>query len=194
MLIQVLDDIKCTHLVPEDYERYIPRFTVENGAVAEAAKSYLEEGNAVVKKLHTENYHPENVIQIRSRMIDRLLSVLFSHFEKEVISQLQHSGSRAAVIAQGGYGRQEMNVYSDIDLLFLYPSKKGAYIENLTEKILYLFWDLGLEVGYATRTISECKKLMMQDATIMTAILDARLLCGNVDLWGEFQKEVRSAL
>ncbi|MBI4411866.1 MAG: [protein-PII] uridylyltransferase [Deltaproteobacteria bacterium] len=194
MLIQAVEDIKCIHLVLEDYDRFIPSFMIENGNTAEAAKGYLEACKAVVKKLHTENYHAENVIEIRSRMIDRLLTVLFSHFEKEVVSQLRHSGPRAAVIAQGGYGRQEMNVYSDIDLLFLYPSKKGAYIENLTEKILYLLWDLGLEVGYATRTVSECKKLMLQDTTIMTAILDARYLCGDAGLWEQFQKEVHSVL
>jgi [protein-PII] uridylyltransferase len=48
---------------------------------------------------------------------------------------------------------------SDIDLLFLLPYKKTAWAEIAIENTLYFLWDIGLKVGQATRTISECVSL-----------------------------------
>jgi len=51
-----------------------------------------------------------------------------------------------AIIALGGYGRQEQCVYSDIDLLFLFEKKVPEETEDLVRKIIYPLWDIGLDV------------------------------------------------
>ena len=60
-----------------------------------------------------------------------------------------------AIIALGGYGRQEQCYHSDIDLLFLFRKKIPQSAENLIQEVVYPLWDLGFEVGYATRSLSE---------------------------------------
>ena len=104
------------------------------------------------------------------------------------------SGERLGVVAVGGYGRGDMAPFSDVDLLFLLPYKQTPWGEQVVEYLLYLLWDMGLKVGHATRSNDECIRLSLSDTTIRTAILEARYICGDKDLYTEmrerFAKEV----
>ncbi|MBX7149371.1 [protein-PII] uridylyltransferase [bacterium] len=177
-------------LHPGDFDRYIPDLNLNGVDVKEASLAYLEECRANVKKLQDAYYHSLHVTGALSRMTDKLIIGLFKVIEKEVLRKTTHQGDYATLVATGGYGRGEMNVYSDIDLLFLYPKNKGAYIEMLTEKLLYILWDLKLDVGYATRTIGDCKKLFLEDVTIMTSMLDRRYLAGDNERYEDFNQEI----
>ncbi len=84
-----------------------------------------------------------------------------------------------ALIATGGYGRGVLAPYSDIDLLFLSDQPGGPQGRRAVEFMLYLLWDLGLKVGHATRTVAECIEDARGDATIQTALIDARYLAGD---------------
>ena len=99
-----------------------------------------------------------------------------------------------AVVATGGYGRGLLAPGSDIDLLFLLPYKQTAWGESVAEALLYCLWDMGLKVGHATRTVSECIRQAKADMTIRTTLLEARYLLGDVRLYNEltarFDKEV----
>ena len=87
-----------------------------------------------------------------------------------------------AVLAVGGYGRGAMAPYSDVDLLFLAKSQISDWLKDLIEQILYIFWDLHLKIGHASRTIRECVKLGGEDYTIRTALLEHRYLSGSAAL------------
>jgi [protein-PII] uridylyltransferase len=104
------------------------------------------------------------------------------------------ASDRMAVIATGGYGRGMLAPGSDIDLLFLLPSKQTAWGESVVEYMLYLLWDLGFKVGHATRTTEQCLKLSGSDMTIRTAMLDSRLIFGDTQLFDtmttRFRREV----
>ena len=89
---------------------------------------------------------------------------------------------RIAILAVGGYGRGEMAPYSDVDLLFLIPGKRTPWAESVVETMLYIFWDLKLKVGHATRTIGECVRLGGEDFTIRTSLLEARFVDGDQTL------------
>lgn len=101
---------------------------------------------------------------------------------------------RLGVMAIGGYGRAEMAPYSDIDLLFVVPPRGGAGAEKVVRAMLYMFWDLHLKIGHATRTIPQCLKLGKTDYTIRTSLLEARYLCGNSDLVAELEQRLWSEL
>ena len=84
-----------------------------------------------------------------------------------------------ALCAVGGYGRGEMAPFSDLDLLILNtPKGDMERCEKITEYVLYLLWDMGLKVGHATRTPEQSIALARQDETVLTALLDLRLLAG----------------
>ena len=93
------------------------------------------------------------------------------------------TGGGMALVAVGGYGRGTLAPGSDIDLLFLLPSKQTRAGERLVEYMLYMLWDMGLKVGHATRDIDECIHLSRSDITIRTSILEARFLWGNEPLF-----------
>ena len=89
-------------------------------------------------------------------------------------------GERLAVLAVGGYGRAEMAPHSDVDLLFLTPWKITGWAESVVESVLYMLWDMRLKVGHATRTVRDCVRLGREDMTIRTALLEHRLVAGDV--------------
>ena len=99
-----------------------------------------------------------------------------------------------ALIALGGYGRAEQCVYSDIDLLFLFENKVPAEAEALVREIVYPLWDMGLEVGHATRSIKECLQLARQDFEVLTSLLDGRFICGMSLLYHQLMESMRVKL
>ena len=52
--------------------------------------------------------------------------------------------------------------------------------ESIVEFMLYALWDTRQKVGHATRTVDDCIRLAKTDNTILTAILEARFICGDV--------------
>jgi len=88
-----------------------------------------------------------------------------------------------ALVAVGGYGRKELAVHSDVDILILFGHRIPDLARGLTEEILYPLWDLGLDLGYGTRTIKDCLRLSKDDFEVLTSLLDARFLCGDSPLF-----------
>ena len=103
-------------------------------------------------------------------------------------------GERLSLLAVGGYGRAEMAPYSDVDLLFLTPYKITAWAESAIESMLYIFWDLHLKVGHASRTVKDCIRLAREDYTIRTALLENRFLVGHQPLAEELSERLRNDL
>jgi [protein-PII] uridylyltransferase len=123
-------------------------------------------------------------------MVDFLIRRIFEAASRDYIHRYPSLNPQCTLIAQGGYGRGELNPYSDIDLLFLHTWKVTPYVEFVAEKLLYTLWDAGLEVGHATRSIAECVRLAGKDMKVKTALLDGRCLCGDDNLYGDFEKAV----
>ncbi|TYT74093.1 [protein-PII] uridylyltransferase [Desulfobotulus mexicanus] len=97
-----------------------------------------------------------------------------------------------AIIALGGYGRMEQCVHSDVDILFLFEKEVPPSAEALIQEVIYPLWDIGLEVGHATRAISECLHLASQDLEVLTAVLDARFVCGMSPLFMTLMEKLRA--
>ncbi len=93
-----------------------------------------------------------------------------------------------SVLAVGGTGRGEMAPHSDVDLLFLTPSKITPWAESVIESTLYVLWDLRMKVGHASRTVRECIRLGREDYTIRTALLEQRYLYGDKALAEELRE------
>ncbi len=98
-----------------------------------------------------------------------------------------------ALVATGGYGRGVLAPFSDIDLLFLTDSGMGPRGKQSVEFMLYLLWDLGLKVGHATRSRADCLVDAKADATVLTALLDARHIAGEEAIFHRFEEAFRAA-
>jgi [protein-PII] uridylyltransferase len=116
-------------------------------------------------------------------------------FETSMVGPLMDiSKNPYTIIALGGYGREEQCIHSDVDLLFLFKKKVPGQAENLIQEIVYPLWDIGLDVGYATRSLKECLALASTDFEVFTPILDARFICGWSHLYSELMAQLRQKL
>jgi [protein-PII] uridylyltransferase len=150
------------------------------------ARAHLEEVKAILYERHLHKASGQAIVDAYTAVIDRLLCALYNAASAAYAERFSRLAQRSAVIAQGGYGRAELNPGSDIDLLFLGERSHGPYIENVVERILYTLWDTGLQVGNAMRSVKECVRLSGNDLKVKTALLDARYLCGDETLYQSF--------
>jgi [protein-PII] uridylyltransferase len=99
-----------------------------------------------------------------------------------------------ALLAVGGYGRGQLFPFSDVDVLVLLPGAAEPALERQLERLIGMFWDVGLEVGHAVRTIEECVALGEQDVTVQTTLLEARAVAGDRALVKRFAAASAAAL
>ena len=120
----------------------------------------------------------------RATFIDTLLKHIWQLMD---LSAEKH----IALVAVGGYGRGQLQPYSDIDLLIL---NKKALSKVQQEKIgtfVTLLWDIGLDVGQSVRTIKETIQQAKQDVTIATNLVEARLLVGSKGTFEDLQNKLQ---
>ena len=92
-----------------------------------------------------------------------------------------------AVVAIGGYGRKQLCLHSDIDLLVLFGGRLGQPEEGLLRAILHPLWDLGLVVGHQVREIDEFARLEVDNPEFLMALVDARPVAGDLALYRRFE-------
>ena len=99
-----------------------------------------------------------------------------------------------ALVGVGGYGRGELFPYSDVDLLILLEHAPDDATRGKLEELVQLLWDLGLEIGHSIRTVDECLSESAADITVQTSLLEARIICGDEDLFAELQQRYAAAM
>ena len=130
----------------------------------------------------------------RAELVDVLLQYVFG----AAATSARGNGAAEvplALIALGGYGRGELNPFSDIDVMLLHhQGKKGIspHLEEMVQQVLYLLWDSGFKVGHSTRSIKEAVAQANQDMRTKTAMLESRFLAGDAELAREFRRQFRS--
>ena len=137
-------------------------------------KTALADVRANLDQARLNGLSPSKLLQNHSKFIDSLLVNAWRHFFEAVPpSQAQE------LIAVGGYGRQELHPYSDIDLLVLLPKIASEHQERQIEAFIRFLWDIGLEVGHSTRAIKDCIEWARKDITVVTNLTEARLIEGS---------------
>lgn len=94
-------------------------------------------------------------------------------------------GERLAVVAVGGYGRGELCLHSDVDVMLLHG---GRLPVGAVEAVLYPLWDARLTVGHAVRSIKEALMAARERTETATALFDARLVAGDAALVAELRE------
>ncbi len=101
-----------------------------------------------------------------------------------------HKETKIALVAVGGYGRGQLQPYSDIDLLLLSPNTLSQAQQNTIGQFITFLWDVGLDIGQSVRTIKDTVSLARGDVTIATNLVEARLLTGNQDTFLTLNKKL----
>jgi len=162
--------------------------------VVSAARAYLAAARAYLQELHGAGALGHRVNETHSNLVDRLVRRLFRLAEERYFSGGREGPAVQTIIAVGGYGRRELNIHSDVDLLFLYQLPISPHVKAVAERVQCWLWDASLSVGSATRTVDETLELAEADTTVRTSIMTSRYLAGSGVLYHQFVERVRSGL
>ncbi len=94
------------------------------------------------------------------------------------------------LLALGSYGREQLCVHSDIDLMIVYKEVSGYNTKEMIEKILYILWDAGLKLGHRVHEVGEIFEVSQTDITIKTSMIESRFIEGSVQLWNQTENEL----
>lgn len=117
-----------------------------------------------------DKHHLSTVTHQLVTFIDGLLIKLF---------QTQDLTEDFCLLALGGYGRQELQLYSDVDLLLLVPNNPSKSALSRAEFFIQSCWDMGLDISHQLMTVDACAEFASHDLNMISSLLDARMLCGQ---------------
>lgn len=145
----------------------------------------LRAERAALEKMWEQGLSGRSLLRNQSRLADEFIQECFTKIELPGVEE------SIALVALGGYGRQELFPFSDIDIMILYRPEMKDSIGEVVNGILYPLWDTGLEVGHGVRTVDESMEQAGEDFFFQVALLDARLIVGSQLLFFELQSEFR---
>ena len=161
-----------------------------NNIHRQTAKALQQKSAGLIARL-LKGKQPDFLIQ-NTRLLDDYFR---QAFETSMVGpRMDISKNPYAIIALGGYGREEQCVHSDVDLLFVFKKRVPKEAENLIQEIIYPLWDIGLEVGYATRSLKESGTLAGKDFEVLIPMLDARFVCGWSMIYSGLMDELREKI
>jgi [protein-PII] uridylyltransferase len=126
--------------------------------------------------------------------LPRKLSDAMDAYFRDRLAEVWPAGARPpeqspfALIAVGGYGRRELCVHSDVDLLVLYERKIPPEALDLAQSLLFPLWDLKYDLGHGFRSVKECLALAKEDFQVLASLLDARFLAGRREVLADFNR------
>ena len=146
------------------------------GCTISAYRNALSDARKALHELFVDGAPAAELIAWQSAVTDTLII----HLWDQIIPTC--AASNLALVAVGGYGRAELHPNSDIDILILTEIEYQASDEEISRFVTSL-WDLGLDVGHSVRDINHCVDEAQSDVTVITNLLESRLLCGAEKLF-----------
>jgi len=136
----------------------------------------------------------------KAALIHQHLKLLSDLCDDTLKSLWQNAGmpEHFALLAVGGYGRQALFPYSDVDVLVLLPDdlqlESDETLKARIEGFIGSCWDAGLEIGSSVRQLHECLSEAAADITVQTAMLESRWLVGDTALMASFNQAFKKQL
>ena len=126
---------------------------------------------------------PEVLLVERAANVDRAVSSAFEQVKPPV-----------TVVAVGGYGREELFPFSDVDLLLLVDKiPDTAAGKGPISEFLRILWDQGHRVSQSVRTVADSCELHDGNLELTISLLDQRYVCGDTPRFADLEKRFRPA-
>ncbi|RXJ87673.1 HD domain-containing protein [Arcobacter sp. CECT 8985] len=129
-----------------------------------------------------------------TKHIDKFLISLYKYILRKYFGSYQPMSTSIPItlVALGSYGREQLCIYSDIDLMILYEDIKGYNLKEMMEEFITLAWDCGLKLGSRVHEIKNIEEAVKEDITIKTAIIESRVIYGSKYLWYAYENALNS--
>lgn len=145
-------------------------------------KARLKEGTSILKQRFEMGIPVEQLVSERSDLIDSIL--------RQAWHQFKLSEEDFCLAAVGGYGRGELHPGSDVDLTILTGKTPDSKTDESLSAFITFLWDIGLEVGITVRTIAQCLEESAKDITVVTNLMESRLLIGSESLYEAMRERI----
>jgi [protein-PII] uridylyltransferase len=124
-----------------------------------------------------------------TKKIDKFLIVLYKYILRKYFGSYLPMGSSIPItlIALGSYGREQLCIYSDIDLMILYENIPGYNLKPMIEEFITIAWDCGLKLGSRVHELNDVEACVQEDITIKTSMIESRMIYGSKYLWFGYQ-------
>lgn len=141
----------------------------------------------VIKKfkdeLCAEFYQKASITALVKKLVYFIDENLIKLFDDNGLDQ----NNQFCLLALGSYGRRELLLHSDIDILLLHDENITGKQLNQVHSFIQDCWDAGLNISHQLTTVRACAELAAEDLTVISSLLDARHLCGRHHLMEELQ-------
>jgi [protein-PII] uridylyltransferase len=112
--------------------------------------------------------------RVRAEEADALLLLLLS----QAADALGVPTEGVALVAVGGYGREELSPYSDLDVMLVHVEGYPR-VDELAAQIWYPLWDSRARLDHSVRTVAESQQAAAADVRVALGLLDARHVAGD---------------
>ncbi|MEP6777346.1 MAG: [protein-PII] uridylyltransferase, partial [Chthoniobacterales bacterium] len=157
-------------------------------------KKFLNIEEHRLRLQHQAGAGGREICALRVELVDVLLRRVFSAAAAFAEQEHRIAQTPLTLIALGGYGRGELNPFSDVDVMFLHDGLSSGvppYVTSVVEQVLYLLWDIGFKVGHSTRSVDEAIEQANSDMLTKTAMLESRYLAGDTNVAIRFREQFR---
>jgi [protein-PII] uridylyltransferase len=157
-----------------------------------AAKEKLARGREKLRRQHDGGSPGIQVCNLFTSLLEEIVLDVFSASLAELDDDSRrHIEHHIALVAHSGFGRREMAPHSDLDVMLLHGLASEQQVLPLVRVFSSKLYDLGIDVGYSTRTPQQACQLALADATVFTSLCEARWIAGNEELFERFDTRFR---
>ena len=148
--------------------------------ISKLFKSHISDYKNSLAELFERNQGKDFLV-IHTKTLDSIISQMYKTVLRRMFGNYlpMRSNIPIAFIALGSYGREQLCVHSDIDLMIVYEKNEGYNTAAIIEKFLYLAWDAGLKLGHRVHDVTDLLSASKEDITIKTAMMESRLIIGS---------------
>ena len=154
-------------------------------------KAYIKEYKSSLDELFIKNQGKDFLVR-HTRKLDSIISLMYNTILRRIFGNYlpMRNSIPITIVALGSYGREQLCVHSDIDLLIVHEKNDGFNSELIIEKLFYLALDSGLKLGHRVHEVKDLFKASNEDDTIRTSLMEARFIIGSNFTWQETSRQL----
>jgi len=154
-------------------------------------KEYIAEYKASLPELFKSSQGKDFLVK-HTKKLDSILELMYKTVLRRAFGNYMpmRSSIPIAIVALGSYGREQLCVHSDIDLLIVYEDVNGYNTQLIIEKLFYMALDAGLKLGHRVHKVNDLFRASCEDITIRTSLMESRLITGSTFTWHATLREL----
>ncbi|MEA1983178.1 MAG: HD domain-containing protein [Campylobacterota bacterium] len=154
-------------------------------------KHYIIEYKESLPELFESSQGKDFLVK-HTKKLDSIISLMYKTILRRSFGDFipMRNSIPIAIVALGSYGREQLCVHSDIDLLIVYEDIEGFNNKLIIEKFFYLAMDSGLKLGHRVHEVEDLFNGANEDLTIRTSLMESRFIIGSNFIWHAAQQKL----